>query len=101
MGRPLLHEEIEALRTAYPERFSVETILSREEREGSLHGRCHSEVLAAVFDGAWGTAVGAPNEHHRDGVRFLSVGTKPMMRETEAALQRLGYEAPGRHMLLI
>lgn len=94
------HEEIAALRKAHPERFSVETILSREQRDGSLHGRCRSEVLAAVFDGEWGTGVGGPNEHLRESARFLTVGTKPMMRETEAMLRQLGYEAPGRHMLL-
>eukprot|EP00966_Prymnesium_polylepis_P302798 6995036-Prymnesium_polylepis.1 len=47
------HEEITALRAAHPQRFTVETILSREQRKGSLHGRCSSEVLAAVFDEAW------------------------------------------------
>ena len=40
------------------------------------------------------------NNRHRDGVRFLTVGTKPMMREAEAMLRQLGYEAPGRNMLL-
>ena len=94
------HDEITALCVAHPGRFSVETILSREERKGSLHGRCRSEVIAAVFDGAWGTAVGGPNERHRDGVRFLTVGTKPMMREAEAMLRQLGYEVPGKNMLL-
>ena len=56
------HEEIAALRAAHPERFSAETILSREQRDGSLHGRCRPEVLAAVFDARWGTDRGGPNE---------------------------------------
>ena len=93
-------EEIAALRAAHPERFSAETILSREQRDGSLHGRCRLDVLAAVFDGEWGTALGGPNEGRREGVRFLCVGTKPMMRGAESMLRQLGYETPGRHMLL-
>ena len=94
------HHEIAQLRQAHPERFSVETILSREERVGSRHGRCTSDVLAAVFDGAWGTGVSGPQEARRDGVGFLTVGTKGMMRETEAMLSRIGYTVPGRHALL-
>jgi NAD(P)H-flavin reductase len=94
------HDEIAALRAAHPERFSVATILSREQREGCLHGRCSAAVLAEVFDGAWGTAAGGPHEAARDAVRFLSVGTKPMMRQTEAMLRELDYATPGRHMLL-
>ena len=57
-------------------------------------------MLAEVFDGAWGTAAGGPHEAVRDAVRFLSVGTKPMMRQTEAMLRELDYATPGRHMLL-
>ena len=94
------HHEIDQLLKEHPERFSVETILSREAREGSRHGRCTSEVLAAVFDGSWGTSVGGPNAARRDGARFLTVGTKPMMREAEAMLGRIGYSVPGKHSLL-
>ena len=95
-----LSKEIAALRAAHPARFSAETILSREQRGGSLHGRCSLEVLASVFDGEWGTALDGPNEARRDDVRFLCVGTKPMMRDAESMLKQLGYETPGRHMLL-
>ena len=31
-------------------------ILSREEREGALHGRVSPQVFKDVFDGAFGTA---------------------------------------------
>ena len=57
-------------------------------------------MLTEVFDGAWGTAAGGPREAARDDVRFLSVGTKPMMRQAEAMLRELGYATPGRNMLL-
>lgn len=57
-------------------------------------------MFASVFDGEWGTALGGPHEARRDGVRFLTVGTKPMMRGAESMLKQLGYETPGRHMLL-
>ena len=78
------HREIAALHAAHPQRFTYETILSREERKDSRHGRVTSEVLADVFDGAWGTSRNGPNADRRAGVRFLTVGTKAMMRQTYA-----------------
>ena len=59
-----------------------------------------SDVLAAVFDGAWGTSASGPNADKRGAVRFLTVGTKGMMREAEAMLGKLGYSVPGEHALL-
>ena len=94
------HQQIAELCAANPGRFSVETVLSREQREGSLHGRCTPAVLAAVFDEAWGITAGGPNAGARDDVRFLTVGTKPMMRECEGMLGQLGYSVPGVHALL-
>ena len=98
------HEKIAELRAAHPQRFAVETILSREQRDGSLHGRVTSEVLGTVFDGAWGTGAadgaGGPNVDKRGTVRFLTVGTKPMMRETETMFGRIGYAVRGEHALL-
>lgn len=99
-GDVFWHNEIQVLLSAYPDRFSVEHVLSREKRDGCLHGRCTPAVLAQVFDGAWGTAVGGPNAGKRDSVRFLTVGTKPMMRQTERMLAEIGYYLPGQHALL-
>jgi len=94
------HHEIAELRAEYPERFDVETILSREQRDGSRYGRCTSQVLAEVFDDVWGTGPGGPNFERRDGVRFLAVGTGPMIWETEDMLSHLGFAVPGKHALL-
>lgn len=99
-GDMFWHNDIQALLDAYPKRFSVEIIVSRERHEGSRHGRLSPMLLAEIFDGAWGTAADGPNAAQRDGVRFLTVGTKPMMRETESMLRQIGYFVPGQHALL-
>jgi len=91
MGDTFWRDQIDALKEAYGERFSVQYILSREEREGSLLGRVNAEVLYSVFDGHWGTAKGEMNAAQRPGVRYLSVGTKEMMRDTDCMLAQIGY----------
>ena len=90
-GDTFWHEQLAELAAVHPERFKHTTILSRETRDGALHGRVNSRVLAAVFDDAWATGVGAPNENLRESVRFLSVGTKAMMHETDEMLTANGY----------
>jgi ferredoxin-NADP reductase len=85
------HEAIDQLKEEHGDRFEVAMLLSRQEKEGVLQGRVSKELLAEVFDGRWGTAVGAENESCRDNVRFLSVGTKDMMRMTDKLLNEIGY----------
>ena len=92
------HDELRALQAAHPGRFDVVHVLSREAREGCRSGRVDRGVLEAEFDGAWGTAPGGATD--RGGCRFLSVGTKPMMRAFDEMIQALGYTYPA-HQLLV
>jgi NAD(P)H-flavin reductase len=82
------HNEIQELSQNYPERFQIVHIFSREKRDGCLHGRIDPSVLETVF---------TPNE--RNQARFLSVGTKEMMRMTDNMLTQIGYPMP-KHALL-
>ena len=77
------HDEIAELQAAH-ETFKVTRILSREDREGCLRGRVDAGVLQDVF-GSW---------KGNQQVRFLAVGTKDMMRETEATLTEVGFPWP-------
>jgi len=77
------HDEIAELQAAH-EAFKVTRILSREDREGCLRGRVEARVLEDVF-GSW---KGNPQ------ARFLTVGTKEMMRQAEATLTRVGFPWP-------
>merc|ERR1712137_478042 len=43
------HEKIETLEKEYPDRFEMVHILSREQKEGCLHGRINTSVLSKVF----------------------------------------------------
>ena len=92
------HDELRALQAAHPGRFDVVHVLSREARDGCRSGRVDRGVLEAEFDGAWGTAPGGATD--RGGCRFLSVGTKPMMRAFDEMIQSLGYTYPA-HQLLV
>ena len=81
-------DEIQALHEEFPDKFELVNIFSREEREGSLHGRINPDVLKTVFQPA-----------SAEDARFLSVGTKEMMRQTEEMLMSIGYSLP--HNLLL
>jgi len=91
IGDMFWHEQLSATRQRFPGRFTISTILSREQREGSLHGRITGQTLSDVFDTSWRTGHGEENEADRDLVRFLVVGTKEMMTDTEMMLRKLGY----------
>lgn len=81
-------DEITALRTEYPLQFEVRHILSRERRDGCLHGRIDANILNKVFGG-----------FDREQARFLPVGTKDMMRLTDEMLSENGFTMP-QHALL-
>eukprot|EP00729_Bicosta_minor_P021883 gene21883-30973_t len=70
------------------DKFVVRYLLSREEAKveggGVLKGRVTPELFQDVFDGSFGTNVAGPNAALRPNVRFLSVGTKPMMAVADA-----------------
>lgn len=81
------NDEMEEYKKKYPDTFQLVHIYSRENVPGCLHGRIDPEVLADVFDG------GAE-------ARFLSVGTKAMMRLTDQMFEDIGYPMP-QHALLV
>lgn len=81
-------KEITSLAENYPHKFKMVRILSREEREGCMHGRVGPEILQKVFQ---------PIDS--DEARFLSVGTKEMMRMTDSYLASINYQMP-KHALL-
>jgi NAD(P)H-flavin reductase len=99
-GDTFWHDEILLLKEEFESRFVFREILSREVKDTALYGRINSDILREVFDMTWGTGIGDKNEHDRVGVRFLSVGTKEMMRETDVMLASIGYDMPG-HSLLV
>ena len=88
MSDTFWHDDIDKLKKRYPTKFRLVHILSREERDGYLKGRVDSSVLKTVFD---------PSD--REEARFLSVGTKDMMRMTDRLFEGLGYTMP-KHALL-
>ncbi len=91
------HDEIAALQEKYGGAFEVTRILSQEDREGFLpKGRVDAAVLSRVF-GAWkGKEAGAGAEATP---RFLTVGTKPMMRQCEQNLATAGFPWPQSALL--
>jgi NAD(P)H-flavin reductase len=82
------NDAIDDLQREYPDRFEMIYLLSREEKEGCLHGRIDPSVLSSVFQGI-----------AADDTRFLSVGTKEMMRMTDGMLSQIGFPMP-KHALL-
>lgn len=82
------HDEIKDLKKKYPGKFEFVHILSREKKEGCLHGRIDPSVLENVF-----------RVEERDEARFLSVGTKEMMRMTDSMFSQVGFPMP-QHALL-
>lgn len=90
MADTFWNEQIEKLKTDFPDTFQIVYILSREENDDCLHGRIDRTVLSSVFD--------VPQDE-RDQARFLSVGTKEMMKLTDGMLAEIGYPMP-KHWLL-
>lgn len=82
--------ELKALQRQYPDKFQLRLILSRQKREGCLHGRIDAGVLAQVFE---------TGGYNKKEARFLSVGTKEMMRMTDGWLAEIGFTMP-QHALL-
>jgi NAD(P)H-flavin reductase len=75
------HSEIEDLLQTYPDRFRVVRILSREKKDDCLFGRITPEVLREVFSENLSRCA---REQKR--ARFLPVGTKEMMSQTNEML---------------
>jgi len=82
------NDDIASLTKQYPETFEMVHILSREKREGCLHGRVNPNVLQQVFQ---------PKDS--EDARFLSVGTKEMMRMTDGYFAENNYNMPKHHLI--
>jgi ferredoxin-NADP reductase len=80
------HEEIEDLLQTYPSSFQVVRILSREKKDGCLFGRINPEVLRKVF-GEHLNSCNSALEPSNKRARFLPVGTKEMMNQTNQMLE--------------
>lgn len=79
------NDEIEDYKRKYPNQLRVVNIFSREQVDGSLHGRIDPDILSRVFKKE-NDAKGKP--------RFLSVGTKSMMEMTDQMLAEIGFPMP-------
>jgi NAD(P)H-flavin reductase len=82
------HDEIASLQKEYPKMFKMVNIFSREDREGSLHGRVNPAILKQVFQPT-----------NAEEARFLSVGTKEMMQMTDGYFAEINYKMP-KHALI-
>ena len=115
-GDTFWHEQLRMLKEEHGERFEYVLILSREEREGVLRGRITQDVLRKVFVEKWqgeeegeeegGKTMekkeekdGSEKEMWEHSVRFLAIGTKEMMRSTDAMLESIGFPMR-KHALL-
>ena len=99
------HARLSELRRCHGARFRLVRMYSRWEQEQAklavqedgmwqpLHGRVDSQVLARVFDEAWGPTF------DRSGARFVSVGTKEMMKGVDQMLCEIGYDMPAHALL--
>ncbi|CAB9500800.1 b5 reductase 1 [Seminavis robusta] len=81
-------DSIQQLQEQYPNKFQMVHILSREEKEECLHGRINPQILGQVF---------RPDDKAQ--ARFVSVGTKEMMKQTDQMLLQLGYTFPQNLLL--
>jgi NAD(P)H-flavin reductase len=97
-------ERVSTTSAEFGNRFKFVRIFSRDDipdddRGTCLKGRVCPDVLRDVFDGSWGTGGGEKNFCMRREVKFLTVGTKAMMKDADAMLSEIGYPMPD-HILL-
>ena len=76
---------ITAMQERYPDEFEMVYILSRQTEKGCLHGRVDAAVLKQVFQ---------LEDKTPETMRFLSVGTKEMMAQTDELLRSVGFPMP-------
>lgn len=81
-------DELEELARQYPDNFEMVYLYSREQADGALHGRVSPALLQQVFD-----------PPVKEEARFLSVGTKAMMKDVDGMLEEIGYPMPHHHLL--
>lgn len=97
------HDKAAALKEQYGDRFALVIVLSRDPTNAAAdyHGRVTPDLLHQVFAERWGHAI--EDNTLRDNTRFLTVGTKDMMKAADAMLTDIGYPGggySGKHALL-
>lgn len=85
--------EMEELKERHGKRFELVRVYSREKAaDGSaLYGRVSSKLLKQIFDERWGAA--------QSKARFLTVGTKEMIRAANGMLAEIGYPMHKHNLL--
>lgn len=95
--------EMKLIQEKYPDRFDLIRVFSRETVEGALEGRITGNMITEVLrEKWWSSNEDEANECETDKfekVRFLSVGTKEMMRQTDDVIASLGYAIPFNKLL--
>lgn len=84
-------ERISTLKAQYPEKFQLSYVFSREAVEGCLHGRLTAPLLHSLTTATW---IANDPQFVTSDVRFMTVGTKEMMREADAMISSIGYPMP-------
>jgi hypothetical protein len=111
-------DRIMYLQERYSEKFRMTYVYTREVVEGHLSGRLTAEILYGLTIAQWqqisnttkacevdedveGKQCTSPSETQAEGegfdknaVRFLTVGTKQLMREAEKMIGEMGYPMP-------
>jgi len=98
MADTFWHEQILELKQRYGDRFEIIYILSREKSTTTaLHGRINPSILKEIFESRLNNAAiddDNPASNAiipRDEARFLVIGTKTMMRQTESMFTEIGF----------
>jgi len=94
MADTFWEDRLSAVKAAHGQRFKLVHALSRERMHGAMHGRVSSSMMQEVFLDHWGL-----KEDDEHNVRFLTVGTKEMMREAEEMLADLGFPFPAHALI--
>jgi len=91
-GDTFWEDRIAALKAKHGDRFELVHALSREKAPGAMYGRVSVPMMRQVFVDRWGAVDPA-------GMRFLSVGTKQMMRGTREMLEEMGFLHPANALI--
>eukprot|EP00040_Diaphanoeca_grandis_P002282 m.21104 g.21104 ORF g.21104 m.21104 type:complete len:257 (-) comp13257_c0_seq1:102-872(-) len=100
MGDTFWHDKAALLKQKYGQRFKLVIVLSRDKDINASHyGRVTPALLRTVFAEPWGEQ----DNDSKFNTRFLTVGTKEMMKGVDAMLTEIGYHGggfSGKHALL-
>lgn len=94
-------DDMKALQDKYPDRFNLIRVFSREPEpvEGALEGRINGDMINQVLEEKWWSRYKLSRDECGDQVRFLSVGTKEMMKQTDDIVASIGYAIPNNKLL--